>query len=110
MTPVISLGEQHIGGAFARPGSPVPVQRQIPLDLVRCDPSVDQNACGLVQMRHSVPPRVLYSSYWYRSGINQTMRDHLAGIAHTAEQLAGLKADDLVLDIGCNDGTLLKSY
>ncbi|HEY1789830.1 MAG TPA: class I SAM-dependent methyltransferase [Verrucomicrobiae bacterium] len=110
LTPVISLGEQHIGGAFARPGSPVPVQRQIPLDLVRCDPSVDQNACGLVQMRHSVPPRVLYSSYWYRSGINQTMRDHLAGIAHTAGPLAGLKADDLVLDIGCNDGTLLKSY
>jgi SAM-dependent methyltransferase len=110
LTPVISLGEQHIGGAFARPGSPVPVQRRIPLDLVRCDPSINQNACGLVQMRHSVPPRVLYSSYWYRSGINQTMRDHLAGIAHTAEQLAGLEANDLVLDIGCNDGTLLKSY
>jgi SAM-dependent methyltransferase len=38
------------------------------------------------------------------------MRDHLAGIAHTAEELAVLKAGDLVLDIGCNDGTLLKSY
>lgn len=110
LTPVISLGDQHIGGAFARPGSPVPVQRRIPLDLVRCDPSVNQDACGLVQMRHSVPPKVLYSSYWYRSGINQTMRDHLAGIAHAAEELAGLEAGDLVLDIGCNDGTLLKSY
>jgi SAM-dependent methyltransferase len=110
LTPVVSLGEQYIGGAFARPDCTPPVQRRIPLDLVRCDPALDQNACGLVQMRHSVPPRVLYASYWYRSGVNQTMRDHLTGIAHMAEQIAGLKPDDLVLDIGCNDGTLLKSF
>jgi SAM-dependent methyltransferase len=110
LTPVVSLGEQYIGGAFAKPDCTPPVQRRIPLDLVRCDPALDQDACGLVQMRHSVPPRVLYASYWYRSGVNQTMRDHLAGIAHMAEKIAGLKAGDLVLDIGCNDGTLLKSY
>jgi SAM-dependent methyltransferase len=110
LTPVVSLGEQYIGGAFAKPDCTLPVQRRIPLDLVRCDPALDQDACGLVQMRHSVPPRVLYASYWYRSGVNQTMRDHLAGIAHMAEQIAGLKPGDLVLDIGCNDGTLLKSY
>ena len=110
LTPVVSLGDQYIGGAFAKPDCTPPVQRRIPLDLVRCDPALDQDACGLVQMRHSVPPRVLYASYWYRSGVNQTMRDHLAGIAHTAEEIAGLKAGDLVLDIGCNDGTLLKSY
>lgn len=110
LTPVVSLGDQYIGGAFAKPDCTPPVQRRIPLDLVRCDPALDQNACGLVQMRHSVPPRVLYASYWYRSGVNQTMRDHLAGIAHMAEDIAGLKAGDLVLDIGCNDGTLLKSY
>jgi SAM-dependent methyltransferase len=110
LTPVVSLGDQHIGGAFAKPDCTPPVQRRIPLDLVRCDPALDQDACGLVQMRHSVPPKVLYASYWYRSGVNQTMRDHLAGIAHMAEQIAALKTGDLVLDIGCNDGTLLKSY
>jgi SAM-dependent methyltransferase len=110
LTPVVSLGDQFIGGAFAKPDCTPPVQRRIPLDLVRCDPALDQNACGLVQMRHSVPPRVLYASYWYRSGVNQTMRDNLAGIAQMAEQIAHLKAGDLVLDIGCNDGTLLKSY
>jgi SAM-dependent methyltransferase len=110
LTPVVSLGDQYIGGAFAKPDCTPPVQRRIPLDLVRCDPALDQDACGLVQMRHSVPPRVLYASYWYRSGVNQTMRDHLASIAHMGEEIAGLKAGDLVLDIGCNDGTLLKSY
>jgi SAM-dependent methyltransferase len=107
---VVSLGEQHIGGAFAKPDCTPPVQRRVPLELVRCDPALDQTACGLVQMRHTVPPKVLYASYWYRSGVNQTMRDHLAGIASMAEEMRGLKPDDLVLDIGCNDGTLLKSY
>ena len=110
LTPVLSLGDQFIGGTFAGPDGKPPVQRKVPLDLVRCDPARDQNACGLVQLRHSVPPRVLYQSYWYRSGINQTMRDNLAGIARTAEGMVNLQPGDLVADIGCNDGTLLKSY
>jgi hypothetical protein len=110
LTPVVSLGEQFIGGGFAGPDGKAPVDRQIPLELVRCDATKDENACGLVQLRHSVPPAVLYRSYWYRSGINQTMRNNLASITARAEQLVSLKPGDLVVDIGCNDGTLLKSY
>ncbi|HET7624047.1 MAG TPA: class I SAM-dependent methyltransferase [Verrucomicrobiae bacterium] len=110
LTQVVSLGDQYLGGAFAKPGGAPPVQRRVSLDMVRCDPAQDQNACGLVQLRHTVPPKVLYASYWYRSGVNQTMRDNLAGIAQMAEDIVKLKSDDLVLDIGCNDGTLLKSY
>lgn len=107
---MVSLGDQFLSGAFAKPDGAPPVQRRVPLELVRCDPALDERACGLVQMRHSVPPKVLYQSYWYRSGVNQTMRDNLAGIAHLAEETAGLRAGDLVVDIGCNDGTLLNSY
>jgi hypothetical protein len=109
-SPVVSLGDQFISGAFAKPDGAPPTERRVPLDLVRCDPSVDEAACGLVQLRHSVPPKVLYQSYWYRSGVNQTMRDNLAGIAHLAEDTARPQAGELVVDIGCNDGTLLKSY
>jgi SAM-dependent methyltransferase len=57
-----------------------------------------------------VPPHILYRSYFYRSGINQSMRDHLAGITEFAGEAVKLQAGDLVVDIGCNDGTLLKSY
>jgi SAM-dependent methyltransferase len=110
LTPVLSLGDQYIAGAFAAPDGKPPVQRRIPLDLVRCDPAKDQDACGLVQLRNSVPPRILYRSYFYRSGINQSMRDHLAGIARFGDDTVKLQSGDLVLDIGCNDGTLLKSY
>jgi SAM-dependent methyltransferase len=52
----------------------------------------------------------MYRNYWYRSGTNSTMRAALAEIAHTAEHLVRLRPGDAVLDIGCNDGTLLAAY
>ncbi len=109
LTPVIDLGEQYLQGSFVKPGKEPPPQRRIPLSLVRCDPKRDEKACGLLQMEHSVPPEILYSTYWYRSGTNNTMRAHLAGIAKEAVALVG-KQDPAVLDIGCNDGTLLGFY
>ena len=109
LTPVIALGDQHLQGAFVKDGLPPPPQRRIPLTLVRCDPTRDEAACGLLQMEHSVPPAVLYSSYWYRSGTNDTMRNHLRGIAEEALEIVGDGART-VLDIGCNDGTLLNCY
>lgn len=106
---MIDLGEQYLQGSFVRPGKELPPMRRIPTILVRCDPMRDEHACGLLQMAHSVPPTILYSAYWYRSGTNQTMRDHLRGIAEeTAAMLE--KPDARVLDIGCNDGTLLGFY
>jgi len=109
LTSVIGLGDQFLQGAFVKDGLPPPPQRRIPLTLVRCDPTRDENACGLLQMEHSVPPEVLYSSYWYRSGTNHTMREHLRGIAAETTAIVGDGART-VLDIGCNDGTLLNCY
>lgn len=109
LTPVINLGEQHLQGSFIKEGSEYPPQRKIALSLVRCDPTKDEHACGLLQMEHSVPPEILYAAYWYRSGVNRTMRDHLEGITKQALDMTGL-ASGAVLDIGCNDGTLLSYY
>jgi SAM-dependent methyltransferase len=53
---------------------------------------------------------MIYCEYWYRSGTNQTMRNALGDISNSAEKLMHLNARDSVLDIGCNDGTLLDSY
>ncbi|HEY6952592.1 MAG TPA: class I SAM-dependent methyltransferase [Bacteroidota bacterium] len=109
LTPVINLGEQYLQGSFVKPGKELPPLRKIPLSLVRCDPMKDEKACGLLQMEHSVPPEVLYSAYWYRSGTNNTMRTHLKGIVDEAVGLVN-DANAMVLDIGCNDGTLLDYY
>jgi SAM-dependent methyltransferase len=70
----------------------------------------DQRACGLIQTRHTVPGSILYSSYWYRSGVNRTMTDNLHGIAWAVEAIVPLEPGDLVVDIGCNDGTLFDGY
>jgi SAM-dependent methyltransferase len=109
LTPVIDLGEQHLQGSFVKPGKEEPPSRRIPTRLVRCDPMQDERACGLLQMEYTVPPEVLYSAYWYRSGTNETMRAHLRGIAEQASALVESGAPR-VLDIGCNDGTLLRHY
>ncbi len=83
--------------------------RKIPCEIVRCNPTLDENACGLLQMKHSVPPEILYAAYWYRSGTNETMRVHLKSIAEQAASFWN-QPQATVLDIGCNDGTLLKNY
>ena len=109
LTPVINLGDQHLQGSFVKPGKEMPPLRKIPLSLIRCDPTKDEKACGLLQMEHTVPPEVLYSAYWYRSGTNNTMRNHLKGIAEEAVSILN-KTSGSVLDIGCNDGTLFNFY
>ena len=77
---------------------------RVPLDLLLC------LECGLAQLRHTTPGEWLYRRYWYKSGVSATMRAALADIARMASQFAGLQKGDSVLDIGCNDGTLLRSY
>src|SRR3989338_8667119 len=109
LTKVIDLGEQYLQSAFVHPEKPLPSQRKIPTLLMRCDPSQDETSCGLLQLAHSVSPYILYSVYWYRSGTNNTMRTHLKSIADEAKYMVGKKFAK-VLDIGCNDGTLLDYY
>lgn len=109
LTKVIDLGEQYLQGSFVKPGKELPPMRKIPTSLVRCDPMKDERACGLLQMEQTVPPEVLYSAYWYRSGTNNTMRQHLRSIVEEAVVILN-KPAARVLDVGCNDGTLLSYY
>jgi NDP-4-keto-2,6-dideoxyhexose 3-C-methyltransferase len=96
-----SLGEIYVSN-FPRPDESDGLKA--PLDMALC------RGCGLLQLRHTVKPELLYRNYWYRSGTNSTMRLALADIAGKAETLLPLQTGDTVLDIGCNDGTLLASY
>jgi SAM-dependent methyltransferase len=109
LSKVIDLGKQYLQGSFVKPGKEMPSTRKIPTTLFRCDPTKDERACGLLQMGYTVPPEVLYSAYWYRSGTNNTMRTHLRDIAESIMSIIN-KPVARVLDIGCNDGTLLKHY
>ena len=109
LTKVIDLGEQYLQGSFIKPGKDEPPKIRFPTSLVFCNPALNENSCGLLQMEYTVLPEILYKNYWYRSGINKTMREHLKGITEEAALLVK-KQKALVLDIGCNDGTLLNFY
>ena len=77
---------------------------QAPIVLCMCE------NCGLVQLKHSVEPDYLYKEFFYRSGINEMMKAALRDVVTKAIDRCPLKSGDSVLDIGCNDGTLLWNY
>jgi len=66
---------------------------------------LDEN--GSVRLEKSAPLDTMYGKYWYRSGINATMRNELRGIVESITSVYKLKENDLWLDIASNDGTLL---
>jgi hypothetical protein len=100
---VFNLGEHALSGRFPAEGEPD--APRAPLCVVRC------TDCGLIQLKHNFERDALYRhDYGYRSGINESMRRHLAGLARAIERAVPLQPGDAVLDIGSNDGTLLRSY
>jgi hypothetical protein len=100
---VLNLGMQSLTGVF--PKSAQDPVSQGPLELVWSPQS------GLLQLRHSFEPSEMYGdNYGYRSGLNQSMVDHLTHKVRQLERLVTLGSGDVVLDIGSNDCTLLKAY
>ncbi|MBI3550095.1 MAG: methyltransferase domain-containing protein [Elusimicrobia bacterium] len=101
LTELYSLGNLCISD-FVAPGAE---GRRAPLEMILCE------ECSLVQLRHTAPQELLYSRfYWYRSGVTDTMKAALAELSGALKAWPGLKAGDVALDIGSNDGTLLRTY
>jgi hypothetical protein len=100
---ILDFGDLVLTGVFpATPDEGVPSGR---VRLMLCQ------ECGLVQLGDTFPPEDMYGdNYGYRSGLNASMVAHLERIVHRLETRVGLESGDRVLDIGANDGTLLRSY
>lgn len=100
---VLNLGRQVLTGVFPKAKSDEITAG--PLELVWC------SDCGLLQLRHSYEAREMYGdNYGYRSGLNQSMVNHLTEKVRYLERTVSLKSGDIVLDIGSNDATTLKAY
>ena len=99
---IISLGNQYLSDFLKNKRKP----KSFPLKLVLC------KNCFLVQLEYTTPQKYLYTErYGYKSGINQTMQDELKEIAQKAlKRIKKVNKDITVVDIGANDGTLLKNY
>lgn len=106
---IFNLGDQALASRFPWPQDDDPISA--PLTLVKCDDSIDKSKCGLVQLSHNVSADELYlQHYGYRSGLNNTMINHLKGLVDEIEDTVELNPNDIVVDIGSNDSTLLRSY
>lgn len=99
---ILSLGNQYLSDFVKINKKP----KSFPLNMILC------KDCFLVQLDYSAPTKYLYTErYGYKSGINQTMQNELKEIAKEAlSKIKKQKKDIVAIDIGANDGTLLKNY
>ena len=98
---VFDLGYIH-PSVFLDAGEELPAK--MPLTVVQCE------NCGLVQLAHAFDLDDSYRQYYYRSGINPSMVAALKDIVDCAMKIVPLQAEDVICDIGANDGTLLTFY
>ena len=101
---VLDLGSTSLANKFVGPEQLEAAETRYPLRLGRC------GACGHIQLIDIVPPEAMFDTYLYISSLSPTLVKHLRSVARTAAAFVGAKTDDLVVDIGSNDGTLLTGY
>jgi hypothetical protein len=95
---LIAFDGLPVAAAYVQPEDPLP-DSVYPLTLLQC------KVCGLVQLRESITP-AFYRRYSFASGVADGYKRYLSQFAkHIAESLP---AGAMVLEVGCNDGTLLQ--
>ncbi len=104
---VVDLGHQTLTGVFPKKSGDDSISSG-PLRLVRC---ISRIGCGLVQLANSYSADEMYgANYGYRSGLNPSMVRHLQHRASDVASRLALRGDEVVIDIGSNDGTTLGFY
>jgi hypothetical protein len=102
---VLSLGYMPPVNQMVSIGQVPRQQPWFPTNLLHC------RTCDLVQLGLAVDPVIIFPpEYPYTSGTTKLLRDNFADLYAESSKLLGLKADDLVVDIGSNDGTLISNF
>ena len=102
----LSFGPTPLENSFLASPADFAGEPAYPLDVYFCE------ACSLVQLLDVVAPEVLFRNYIYVTGISDTMAAHNRQYAHTIVDMVRLagRAEDLVIEVGSNDGSLLKHF
>jgi hypothetical protein len=105
LTGVLSLGYMPPVNQMVPIGAVPHQQPWFPTDLLHCP------NCDLVQLGLAVDPVIIFPpEYPYTSGTTKLLRDNFAELQRESAAMLGLGKDDLVVDIGSNDGTLLSNF
>lgn len=98
------LGPQPLANSFLKPADADQHEPFFPLDVYLC------SGCGLVQMRDVVAPELMFKNYVYVSSTSPVFVAHFEKFAADVWKSLGLKPGDVTVDIGSNDGVLIKPF
>jgi hypothetical protein len=105
LSSVLFVGYIPPVNAMLEIGSAPEEQPAYPLELLNC------TSCGLVQIGLEADPEVLFPpSYPYRSNSTRILRNNFTDLYRNCREMFALGPDDLCVDIGSNDGTLLSNF
>jgi SAM-dependent methyltransferase len=102
--PFLDLGRTALANKFLTHEELSAVESTYPLRVGFC------HSCGHVQLTDPVPPRSMFEDYLYVSSASETLKRHLYDLSDVVVGRCHLTDSDLVIDIGCNDGTLLEGF
>ena len=100
----LSLGKMPLANAFLRADQLTGKEPSFPLDVYLCE------SCSLVQLRDVVDPGLMFQEYVYFSSTSESFVAHFQNFAAEVHHRFELGSDSLVIDIGSNDGILLKPF
>lgn len=100
----LDLGTTPLANKFLEEEELMLAEPKYPLGVGFC------HNCGHVQLREAVPPSAMFEDYLYISSVSDTLKAHLYGLSDVIVGRCRLGTKDLVIDIGCNDGTLLRGF
>ena len=102
---VLSLGYMPPVNQMVPIGQQPRQQPWFPTNLLHC------SKCELVQLGSCVDPVIIFPpEYPYTSGMTKLLRDNFAELYAESSAMLKLKPDDLIVDIGSNDGTLISNF
>lgn len=102
LAPVLDFGNVPLAGAFLTQGQ-IPEEKRYPLQLHFC------RACTLVQVSDVIPKETLFQqNYFFHSSAIKTLVDHFQRLAQEIHRTLNRDGRCFVVEIGCNDGVLLK--
>lgn len=104
LTLVYQLAPTPIGDAYVTADQVAVEQPLYPIDLFLC------RSCGLSQLLDVISPDVLYGDYIYRTASSLGLAEHFRRYAAEVMERVKPTPGALVVDLGSNDGTLLRSF
>lgn len=101
---VLTLGPTPLANAFLTKQQVNTSEKFYPLDVYFC------TNCHFLQLGHVVSPLLLFQNYVYVSSTSKVFIKHFEQYAKNVFKRLKLNTDSLVIDIGSNDGILLKPF